>query len=63
VLPGGTYREEYLREALEWGWRCRNRPACGVWNSDNETFSIVCHACGAKRPRKDTVERNTKGKR
>jgi hypothetical protein len=52
VLPGGTYREDYVVEALAYGWRCPNRPACGE-----------CRGCGAPRPRKDTVQRNTKGKR
>ncbi len=63
MFPGGTYQEEYVKEALAWGWKCRNRPACGVWIDDAPTFLIVCPHCGSARPRKDTVERGTKGKR
>jgi hypothetical protein len=63
MLPGGTYREEYVREALSYGWRCPNRPDCGVWNSDEPKFLIICPHCGASRPRKLSVEKNTKGKR
>ena len=62
MLPGGTYREEYLTEALEWRWKCRNK-SCGVWNSDKKEFRVLCSACGALRPRSDMVERYTKGKR
>ena len=64
MLPGGTYREDYLSEAFSFGWRCRNA-VCGIWNGDekDKAFLIVCQSCGTPRPRKDSVVRGTKGKR
>jgi len=62
MLPGGTYREEYVRVALSYGWYCPSS-SCGVWNSDDTNFRITCEKCGTSRPRKDYVERGTKGKR
>jgi len=60
MLPGGTYREEYVKEALAWGWMC---PGCGIWNGDDMEFRVTCRSCEANRPRKNSVERGTKGKR
>jgi hypothetical protein len=54
------YREEYMREALCWGWFCR---ACGVWNGDAKVFLTACRCCEASRPRVDHVVRGTHGKR
>jgi hypothetical protein len=62
MLPGGTYREEYVKEALAWGWHCPSA-SCRTWNGDEPTFRITCEKCGANRPRKEEVVRGTKGKR
>ena len=62
MLPGGTYREDYVREALSYGWRCPNRPVCGQWVGDEPEFLVVCPRCGAGRPRKAAVTFGTKGK-
>ena len=62
MFAGGTYREEYVREALAYGWTCPNK-ACGVWNGDEKEFLLSCRCCSTNRPRKLSVERGTKGKR
>ena len=54
------YREEYVREALAWGWYC---PECKVWNGDCKVFLLECRCCGHKRPRVEHVVRGTRGKR
>jgi len=63
MFAGGTYREEYVKEALAYGWYCPNRTSCGVWNGDGREFLLHCRCCGTNRPRKAYVERGTKGKR
>jgi len=63
MLPTGRYREEYVSEALEYGWRCRKN-GCLHWNRDTDKeFPLQCGACGANRPLMGTVVRGVKGKR
>lgn len=54
------YREEYVREALCWGFFCRK---CGAFTGDEKEFHVTCRCCGHPRPRVDHVVRGTHGKR
>jgi rRNA maturation endonuclease Nob1 len=55
-----SYQEEYIREALAWGWYCR---ACGAFTGDEKKFHVECRCCGHPRPRVEHVVRGTRGKR
>jgi hypothetical protein len=55
-----SYREEYVQEALAWGFFCTS---CRSWNGDSKIFRLECRVCGHARPKHEHVVRGTKGKR
>lgn len=52
-------REEYVVEPLALGFFCRK---CKAFTGDAKEFHRTCRCCGADRPRKNYVERGTRGK-
>lgn len=52
-------REEYVTEALAWGFFCRR---CGAFTGDAKEFHVTCRCCGAPRPKHNHVARFTRGK-